>query len=369
MQDRTLADGLAQRSDNFLLLRFIAASMVIYGHAPAVTGNTEPVDLFIRLNWGTYSGSIAVDIFFIVSGFLVTGSFIRNPHLIDFLWARAIRIVPAYAVCLLLTALVLGLAFTNLPLRDYLGHPDTLGYVLRNLKFDVLMQWQLPGVFAGNPKNDIVNGSIWTLPAEVRMYMLVAGLGLVGALAWRGLFNFLAGALILLGALYPQQMLIGAPPEYLRLSGLFILGAACFVYREKIPLHGGLLLGLAGLAWISRQTPAYPYLFAAAEVAFVFWFAYNTPWRGFNRIGDYSYGIYLWGYPAQQMLAAWAGPTHNYINAGGGFLLALMLAIVSWHVIEQPALRLKSLPRRWAARRQKKTQVADGSGIDLEAKP
>jgi peptidoglycan/LPS O-acetylase OafA/YrhL len=99
---RTLADGLAQKSDNFLLLRFIAASMVIYGHAPAVTGHPLPADLFAWLNWGTYSGSIAVDVFFIVSGFLVTGSFLRNPQLADFAWARAIRIVPGYAFCLLL---------------------------------------------------------------------------------------------------------------------------------------------------------------------------------------------------------------------------------------------------------------------------
>ncbi|HRG15931.1 MAG TPA: acyltransferase [Pseudomonadota bacterium] len=349
----TLADGLARKNDNFLLLRFIAASMVIYGHAPAITGHAEPVDLFIRLNWGTYSGAIAVDVFFIVSGFLVTGSFVRNPRLADFAWARAIRIVPAYAVCLLLSAFGLGAAFTELPLRDYFQHPDTVDYVVRNLQFDTVMQWQLPGVFADNPKSDVVNGSIWTLPAEVRMYLLVAALGLAGALSWRALFNVVALSLLVLGWLYPERTPMSNPHEYLRLAALFVAGAFCFVNRDWMPLGSRLLPTLAVLTWLWRDTPVFPCLFAAAEVAFVFWFAYETRWRGFNRFGDYSYGIYLWGYPAQQMLAALAGGTHNYVNALGGLLIALALAVASWHLVEQPALRLKKLPndirKRWQA--------------------
>lgn len=347
---RTLADGLAQKADNFLLLRFVAASLVIYGHAPAITGGTAPVDLFARLNWGTYSGSIAVDLFFIVSGFLVTGSFLRNPRLVDFAWARAIRIVPAYAVCLVLTAGVLGAAYTDLRLREYFQHPDTLGYVVRNLKFDILMQWQLPGVFADNPKSDVVNGSIWTLPAEVRMYVLVAALGVIGTLSWRSLFNTVVLGLLVLGVLYPEQTPMSNPREYLRLAGLFVAGAFCYVNRERIPLRGSLLLALVGMAWLWRNTPVFPYLFAAAEVAFAFWFAYNTRWRGFNRFGDYSYGIYLWGYPAQQIVAAHAGGLHSHGNALAGFLIALALAIASWHLVEQPALRLKGLPGKLAAR-------------------
>lgn len=360
---RTLADGLAQKGDNFLLLRFIAASMVIYGHSPAITGGHASADLFVWLNWGTYSGSIAVDLFFIVSGFLVTGSYLRNPRLVDFAWARTIRIVPAYVVCLLLTAFVLGTAFTSLPLRDYLQHPDTLSYIIRNLKFDILMQWQLPGVFEHNPKSAVINGSIWTLPAEVRMYVMVAALGIAGALRWRALFNVVAMGSLVLALLYPEQTPMSNPREYLRLAALFVAGALCYVNRDWIPLRGSLLLALVGMAWLWRSTPAFPFLFALAEIAFAFWFAYNTRWRGFNRFGDYSYGIYLWGYPAQQTVAALAGGLHSYGNTLAGFLLALALAVVSWHFVEQPALGLKGLPGRLRARwRDRAPAPAPASG-------
>ena len=70
----TVADGLAGGRDNFLLLRLLAASLVIYGHAPAITGGRGWPDVFVRLGWGSYSGDLAVDVFFVVSGFMIAGS-------------------------------------------------------------------------------------------------------------------------------------------------------------------------------------------------------------------------------------------------------------------------------------------------------
>ena len=358
MRVKKISDGLNQGGDNFLLLRFVAAAMVIYGHAPAITGGGGPPDLFVWLGWGEYSGAIAVDLFFVISGFLVTGSFLRRRHVADFAWARLIRIIPAYAACLIFCAFVVGPLFTANPLGEYFSNPESWAYVTKNLHLNQEMAWDLPGVFTGNPKRSTINGSIWTLPAEVRMYTWAALLGLVGVISRRWLFNIVIVGLFIYGFFYPNDILFVPLSEYVRLAGLFAVGAFCYVNRSWVPVHGALLLAAAGLSYLCRSTTIYPFLFACCEALFVFWFAYNVRWRGFHRLGDYSYGIYLWGFPAQQMIAAIAGSLPFVLNALAGFCVALLLAIASWHAIEKPALKLKGAPsalanrigREWARR-------------------
>jgi peptidoglycan/LPS O-acetylase OafA/YrhL len=244
---------------------------------------------------------------------------------------------------------------TTLPLRDYLTNAQTWDYALSNLHFGPRLVWLLPGVFAEHPVA-LVNGSIWTLPVEVLMYACVGVLGILGILARRLWLIALLAALFIF-------VIVGVVPsaktiylDYLRMAGLFALGAACCVWREHIPVHGAVVLALAALAWLLHTTAAYAYLFALSEVAFVFWFAYGlggaqSRLRAFNRCGDYSYGLYLWGYPAQQIVVAITGPQDALLNAASGFALALLFAIASWHAIEQPALRLKaaSFPIRGSA--------------------
>lgn len=345
---QTIADGLARSDDNFLLLRFLAAALVIYGHAPVIGGH-ETQDLFLRLNWGRYSGAIAVDLFFVISGFLVSASWLRNAHLGRFLRARALRIVPAYAACILACAFVIGPLFTTLSPRDYFSNAQTWDYALANLHFGPRLAWLLPGVFSDHAVA-VVNGSIWTLPVEVFMYACVAVAGVLGILARRAIVTALLAITFVLVAAFVEPTVKPIIAEYLHMAGLFALGSACYVWRERIPNHGATLLTLAILAWGLRNTIAYPFLFALAEAAFVFWFAYKldgTPsrLRGFNRLGDYSYGLYLWGYPAQQIFVAIAGPRSVLVDAICGFGIALLFAIASWHLIEHPALRWKTFPR------------------------
>ncbi len=341
---KRISEGLGQGGDNFLLLRFIAAAMVIYGHAPAITGGSGPADFFVWLNTGEYSGSIAVDLFFIVSGFLIAGSFLRRRHVADFAWARLIRIMPAYAACLLGCAFVLGPLFTILPLGDYVSSHAPYAYAWTNLQLKTDMVWTLPGVFSGNPKIPTINGAIWTLPAEIRMYAWVGMLGLFGILARRWLFNVVVAGLFVFGLFHPDDIPLVPIHDYVQLAALFATGAFCYVNRAWIPIHGGLLLAACGAAALCRSTPIYPGLFAGCEVLFVFWFAYGPRWHWFNRFGDYSYGIYLWGFPSQQMVAALFPNLPFLLNALCGFVVALLLAIASWHLIEKPALRMKGAP-------------------------
>ncbi|HET7931885.1 MAG TPA: acyltransferase [Rhodanobacteraceae bacterium] len=332
------------------MLRFVAASLVIYGHGSAITGGKGWPELFSHLGWGHYSGDIAVDIFFVISGFMVTGSFLRRRHLLDFLWARALRIYPALIFCLLVSAFVLGAICTSLPLARYFEDPATLHYVVQNFKLQTTMAWHLPGVFTHNPIRTTVNGSLWTLPAEIRMYLWVGLLGALGILARKWLASVVLLALFVCGVVQPDHLLWMPLASFVRLGGYFALGAFCYLHRQHIRAGWPMVSALVLIAYSARHTPAYPYAFGLALGAFVFAFAYCLPWHGFNRFGDYSYGMYLWGFPVQQAIAHYHPALTPIENAIPAFLLALVLAVLSWHFVEKPVLRWKPLPAKAAVK-------------------
>ncbi|MHA6204691.1 acyltransferase family protein [Dyella soli] len=365
---RTLTDAMSQEQDNFLLLRLVAASLVIYGHGPAISGDTTHPDLFTWLGWGIYSGDLAVNAFFVISGFMITGSYLRRRHLPGFLWARFLRIYPAYAFCLLGSAFLLGAAFTELPLRDYLHAPQVMHYVAKNLELGRYLAYHLPGVFTGNPMDGAVNGSIWTLPAEVRMYLWVAIAGSLGILGRRYLAITLIVALFVWGLLRPSNIPLVPLPDFIHLAAYFAVGAFCFVNRQWVPVGWPVALVAIALAWLLRDSQLYPFAMGAALVSFVFAFAYAIPWHGYNRFDDYSYGVYLWGFPIQQAVAhQWPGMS-SPANALISWPMACLLAMFSWHVVEKPALSLKSLPRKIylrvkpTAHREIRGVAADGRG-------
>jgi peptidoglycan/LPS O-acetylase OafA/YrhL len=355
-QARTLEDGLESRRDNFLLLRLLAASLVIYRHGGAMTGGAGFRDFIPWLGWGTDSGKVAVDIFFLVSGFMITGSYLRRRHLTDFLWARMLRIFPAYIFCLTACAFILGAVYTTLPYADYYRNPDVIHYVLQNMKLQSTMIWKLPGVFVDNPQRATINGSIWTLPAEARMYLWVGLLGLLGVLSRRWLGSLVIATLFSIGIFWPTNPILMLPDIYLHVAGMFALGAICYIYRKKIPAGWPYFLLMAALTFLLRETILYPFAFGLALSQFCFAFAYCIPWYGFNRFGDYSYGVYLWGCPMQQTIAHHFPNLPPIGNSLLAFPLALALGVLSWHVIESQALKLKRLPNQlWAKLKMKYT--------------
>ena len=344
-RSRTLAEALYERRDNFLLLRLLAASMGIYGHGPAISGGHGWPDMFAWLGWGTYSGELAVNIFFVISGYMIAGSYLRRRHFFDFLWARALRIYPGYLFCLLVSTFVLGAAFTTLPLGDYLANHETIRYVSKNIELGKGLAWYLPGVFATNPLQGVVNGSIWTLPAEVRMYLWVAAAGVLGVLARKHWCNLVVASLFVCGLLVPKYLPLIPLDTFLHLAAFFAAGVFCCVNSQWIRFGWWSVVVAGVLAWLLHHTVLYPFAFGLALTAFVFAFAYATPWYGFNRFGDYSYGLYLWGFPVQQAIAShWPGLPAE-CNALLAWPLAMLMAVLSWHVIEEPALALKSWPR------------------------
>lgn len=343
---RPLQECTQQPADNFLLLRFLAALAVVFCHAYDTIGLAQ-ADPVARLHLAGAAlppitgGSLAVDLFFAISGFMIAGSYARRAALGDFVLARVLRIVPAYAACVVLCAFVLGAAATRWPLRDYLLDPGTRGYVLANLDF-THMAWRLPGVFEDTPHPRGVNDSLWSLPGEVRMYAYVALFGALGVLGRRRWANAVLLALFALGCVAPARIpLIYDPLLFARLAGLFALGAAFYVNRAQVPVSGWILLALAATCAATYRTAAFSPLLAVCTAYFALWFAYDTRWFGFNRLGDYSYGMYLWNWPVQQALAHWFAPESALLMFGLSFPLVLLLAVLSWHGLEKPALALK----------------------------
>ena len=337
---RTLRDAMAQGYDNFSLLRFLAAALVIFGHSWAIAKNPSGVTDWIGQQTQMFSGTVAVNIFFWVSGFLITMSYIRRPKFIPFILARVLRIFPALIVCVLLTALVLGSICTTLPLSEYLHHPDVWRYIQGNsLLSDV--RWYLPGVFEGNSHKGVVNGSLWTLNGEIRMYMFVLALGSFGLLANATRFGWTLASLIVIALFVPSIALV-QQPEFLELGAFFAFGAFCYVHRGAIPVSGYLVLTLAFLTLSLRGQPGYHLMLCAFTAYAALWFSYGPRLPSLEKYGDYSYGLYLYGFPVQQYVAYLQpelGPLRSLLLS---FPLTLALAIPSWHFVEKPMLRFKS---------------------------
>ena len=163
------------RDNNFNLIRFISALAVILSHSyPLSLGKSafEPFEEII----GISLGEMAVHVFFVTSGFLVTGSLIRNNNIFDFFLSRILRIFPALIVSALFVIILCGVAETKLTLIEYFYNPQTLSYFITNsLLIIKSVVYFLPSVFIDNPYPSVVNGSLWSLPWELRMYIILGG--------------------------------------------------------------------------------------------------------------------------------------------------------------------------------------------------
>ena len=163
---------LTHRENNFDSVRLIAAAAVIYGHAHPLTQTPD------RVFWGNSVESFAVKVFFVISGFLITASWLSDPSPFRYFAKRALRIFPALAVVVAVSALVLGPLVTTLPLSSYFASPQVPAY-FSNIALRPV--YYLPGVFDRLPYPGAVNGSLWSLPAEFAMYLLLPLLCVLGA--------------------------------------------------------------------------------------------------------------------------------------------------------------------------------------------
>lgn len=351
---RTLADALAQnggRAPNFDAIRLLAASLVVFSHAFIVSTGKHEREFLPTAAGGPGVGEIAVFIFFATSGFLVTRSWIAQPDASRFLLKRGLRIFPALAFAVLTLAFVIGPLVTEIPLTDYFGAAETWRFLL-NIVF-CSQYGTLPGVFEAAPFAGRVDQSMWTLGFEAVCYALIAGLGaarLLGANALLGL----ALACFVVNAL-PGLRDFGPAGDALfkatMLTPHFLIGAAAALSADRLVLSARFAaIAIAALIF-SFLFGAFLQVFAVAGTYLVLFVAFAPlgPLAQAGRWGDFSYGVFLWGWPIQQMIEIArpeTGPVGNFMLA---MPVAFLAAGVSWRFVEKPALALK--PRGAAPKR------------------
>ncbi|MCC6868428.1 MAG: acyltransferase [Burkholderiales bacterium] len=335
----TLATG---RANNFDLLRLLAAGFVVLFHCYALTGRwtDEPLwNLAHELNFG----SIGVKIFFVISGFLVTRSWLRRASVPSFVTARVLRIYPALVAATLFTIILAGLS-SPLVWASFLADPATLDFAWR-----VATGWrivdQLPGAFAHNPFPDAANGSLWTLPIELRLYAVVLVAGSATLLRRRQAWLALVLGLTALFAVHPDFFPLAPNTLVVReLALLFGLGSLAAVWHDALPISlVAALVAVLLVAWnplgLTRGALLSPLLAYVVLVA-----AYHpaVQWPRFDVGGDYSYGLYVYSFPIQQTLVERLPSLSPLAMFALALPISLAVAAASWHGIERPALRLKN---------------------------
>lgn len=361
-----ILEGLTRRGhdNNFDILRLFWAVLVLFSHCFALPqGGNAHEPLAVLTHKQVTFGSLAVDAFFVISGFLIAQSWMRSKGAGDYLRKRVLRIYPGFLVSALFCAVVVGpLASDSISLYLHELQPKAiLRFVWSVL---TLSQLALPPVFLHLPSPGEINGSLWTIRYEFWCYLLLAALGGLGLLKRRGAVLGLWIAVLLLhiaqefvapgigqgndelktGLMHGLSIpILGNLDRWPRLLAFFLAGTVCFLYREQITrsprlaVISALLIALC-LPWgINAILPICG--------SYLLFYAAGSPLqigKALTQRADLSYGIYLYAYPVQQLLIQFLG---KQINPFALFLIATptvaVFAWLSWKLVEQPALRRK----------------------------
>lgn len=359
----SIGAALASGRNSFGAMRLALASLVLFAHAYPLGGwGGDPIYAWTRGQLG--AGTLAVLGFFAISGYLIAISS-QSGSLIRFARRRAARLLPAYWVALVVTALViapLAWASQHRPFATYFNVDDDspYSYITNNLLLFV-RQWGINDVFLTTPFGassgiDSVNGSIWTLIYEAGCYMLVGVTMLVFLRRHqRVLIPLMCGlsfVILTIMVVAPEAARTVLPGfitiEGMRLVPAFLIGATIAVFREWIPASR-VIASVAGVIVIATAAvggfwlvglPAFCYL--------VLWLAHGLP-RRLRHIGverDFSYGVYLYAWPVQQLTVVWGWHSWGYVAWTLASLCgATILAFGSWYLVERPAMRWRRAPR------------------------
>jgi peptidoglycan/LPS O-acetylase OafA/YrhL len=353
-----LGTAFDPNANSLAFMRLGFAALVLLSHAFPLGGFNGGADWMWSWTKGQEDfGGFAVAGFFVVSGFLVTRSFVSSSTSVSYLWKRVLRIFPGFWVCLLVTVILFGpLAYFHQygHLSGYINGPflDTPEKYLQNNYLLSMNQYSVDSLLGSNPYPHAFDGSLWTLVNEFKCYLAVLALGIVGILR-RARFVTLG----IVASLWAIEIVQFRNPSWvspkvpffgdlqlIHLAFMFSLGAALFLFRDRIPLSNLFALVAVGIYAVGCRYGLYP---GISEVAFAYlclWVAVRLPIRNIDKYGDFSYGLYVYAFPVEQIASM------HRVNTLGlvpyvilTFLASMVFAVLSWHLVEKQFLRLKRL--------------------------
>ncbi|MEK3733247.1 acyltransferase [Paenibacillus sp. FSL M8-0334] len=362
----TIKEAYNPKDNLFDLLRFVFAVMVIYSHSfVLLKGQGGSEDLLAKITNNQISaGSLAVNCFFVLSGFLIMQSLSSTPSISQYIKNRFLRIFPAFFVSLFLISFIIGPFLTVLPSSEYfkMNQGGPVDFIFKNITFNIFgYSWTVRDLFQENPYPGSANGSMWTLKHEVAMYMFLPLTAFFLLIKIRRLFLLLTVILSFLSVfnlLYNYKLfnLVGdtfwilSSNEYdnfIRLTPYFLIGSLLYLYRDRVVLHYRLVIFCLMLLLVGVKVGLFNIVLIVALPYTIITLAIKIRFSVFRKYGDFSYGMYIYAFPIQQLLAYKWGESLTVFSF---FLLStfgtLIAAILSWHIIEKRALKLKDFKFR-----------------------
>lgn len=317
-----------KRDNCFDFLRYLFAFSLILVHFCTLTDTEQ---------FWFISGQMRVKAFFTITGFLVVYSFLRRKSLKVYCWKRIVRIMPAYITTILLCYLA-GYFFSTASATDYYFSSQSLKYLVANLSFMNFIEPCLPGLFTDNIYGPFVNGSLWSMKLEVIFYILVP---LIVFQMQKVNKTIVLVIVYILLTIY-NQFFDNSVNTFI----YFFSGTAILLYFDWFCQH---------IKWIFPFCIVYmiiifffdysflyyiePLIFSAIIVGIAY---YCKPLNFLQRYDNISYGLYLYHFPVIQVLVQYKLHQHNiYITFIFALIITILLAIISWYIIEKPMLQRK----------------------------
>jgi peptidoglycan/LPS O-acetylase OafA/YrhL len=343
--------------NNFDLIRFAFASLVIFSHAYPLATGTEVDEPLMRLSRGQMTlGTLAVDCFFIISGFLISQSWTHKPRVRSYLAKRVRRIYPGFLVASALCAFVLAPLFAGNAAGPVITPAFAMDFVLHALR---LLFLQPAPAFPDNPAAGPINGSLWSIPFEFWCYIGLMAVGMIGLLKRPGWLAWALAGLIAISFVVDWYdlkiggkflgVVFGYPVFWARLLPYFVVGMLFHGLADRVRFTSRGAIVAAVVLLIGCRVPYALILVLPLGAAYlILWLAFipTKHLKNFARRGDCSYGIYLYAFPIEQLIVHATGIHEPWLLFALAWPASVLAGFLSWHLVESRFV--KSSLGHWA---------------------